>query len=436
VAITSSAVWEIRTTGSDTNGGVFDVGVAGYGTDYSQQAAAQLSVTDGVTTTSSATVTSATGGFTAAMIGNGINIAGTIYVITAVASTNSITVDHAVAAGASALAMKVGGCIASPGMCGSFIVSGNTIWIKTGTYFITSATNNVSGGPLYQTAYQYNNVQGYNLVRGDAPSINSGNQPVISLSSSPLTNQPVFCPGNLSTTRYVTINSSVASSYTGNMFNLAQYIDCNAVCASGSTGFSQSTAINCQASGGNFGFNGCTSSGCYVTGCANGFYGGTATDCIAQSCQYAGFNQNALVQNCTAYSCGNGYQTVSTMLAIACYAEGNTGYGFKGGSAADQYACVLISCAGYNNTSGNTIYCGINNGFLNLLSSGVVNAPGGNFTPKSSGPLKAAGFPQTWPTIPTTSYPDIGAAQHMDSGGGGGGTVTGGGVNMSEMGVS
>ncbi len=433
MAVTASAVWEIRTSGSDTFGGVFDVGVAGYGTDYSQQNTAALTVTDGVTTTSSATVTSATGGFTAAMIGNGINIAGTIYVITAVASTNSITVDHAVTTGASALTMKVGGALGSPGMIGSYLVSGNQVWIGGGTYFITSATSNVSGGPLIQTAYQYNSVQGYYLVRGDAPSIGSGNGPVISLGGSPLTNQPVFCPGRLSTSQYIKIDASSLSGYTGNLFELCQFINCNALGNTTCTGFSQATTIGCQATGCAYGYSICTASGCYGDGCSQGFYGGVITDCIAQSCSNAGYNQNALVQNCTAYSCGYGFTTSSTMLGIACYAEACTSYGFHG-NVGDMYACVLMTCAGYNNTSGNTQYIGINDGFLNLAASGLVNPAGQNFAPNPTGPLKAAGFPQTWPTISTSSYPDIGAAQHQDTGGGGGTTV-GGGVNMSEMGV-
>src|SRR3954451_13297180 len=97
MAISAGTVWEVRTGGSDSNGGLFTSGQAGAGTDYSQQDAAQLSLTD-VVTDGTTTVTSAVGGFTAAMIGNGINIAGTCYMIATRSSTNTITVDRVIAA--------------------------------------------------------------------------------------------------------------------------------------------------------------------------------------------------------------------------------------------------------------------------------------------------------------------------------------------------
>ena len=43
MAIAATTVWEVRTGGAETNGGGYSSG----GTDYSQQTAAQLSVTDG-----------------------------------------------------------------------------------------------------------------------------------------------------------------------------------------------------------------------------------------------------------------------------------------------------------------------------------------------------------------------------------------------------
>src|SRR5260370_35258687 len=97
MAISAGTAWEVRTGGSDSNGGLFTAGQAGAGTDYSQQDAAQLSLTD-VVTDGTTTVTSLTGGFAAAMIGNGITFPGTCYMIATRGNTNTTTLDRTSAA--------------------------------------------------------------------------------------------------------------------------------------------------------------------------------------------------------------------------------------------------------------------------------------------------------------------------------------------------
>ena len=73
MAITADAQWWIRTDGNDLNGAGFDSTIGGYGTNYSDQATAQLTLTDLATSgAGSTTLTSATGGFTSAMVGNAI----------------------------------------------------------------------------------------------------------------------------------------------------------------------------------------------------------------------------------------------------------------------------------------------------------------------------------------------------------------------------
>jgi hypothetical protein len=113
----TTIVWRVRIGGSDTNGGGVDSSIVV--TDYSQQDAAQLSLAD-ITCANTTTVTSAVGGFTAAMVGNAIWLTGGgatagAYIITARASTNSITVDRSpgtIAAGGG----KVGGAWAHPAL--------------------------------------------------------------------------------------------------------------------------------------------------------------------------------------------------------------------------------------------------------------------------------------------------------------------------------
>ena len=138
MAISTMAVWRVRIDGNDLNGGAFDSSIVGAGTDYSDQASAQLSLTDLATVSASAAVSSASGGFTAAMIGNAVRIAsGTnftagTYFIAAVTDANNATLDRTCCtAAASAGVAKVGGAKASvsePVARGA--IAGNTVMIR------------------------------------------------------------------------------------------------------------------------------------------------------------------------------------------------------------------------------------------------------------------------------------------------------------------
>lgn len=136
MAVNETAVFRVRTGGSNTNGGGYDPGISGAGTDYSQQDAAQLGPLTDIVCAASTTVTSVTGGFTSAMIGNAIWITGGgatagAYFITARADTNTITVDRTpgtVTAGTG----RVGGAWASPvvNMSSTHIQPGVTIYVR------------------------------------------------------------------------------------------------------------------------------------------------------------------------------------------------------------------------------------------------------------------------------------------------------------------
>lgn len=139
MAIQATAVWRVRISGDDNNGGAFDPAIIGAGIDYSDQDLAQLSISDLTTSAASATASSTTGGFTSSMIGNAIRIAsGTnftvgTYFITAVTNTNTIVLDRVCSSGVgSSGAAKVGGAFASflrpfaTGLC----VAGNAILVR------------------------------------------------------------------------------------------------------------------------------------------------------------------------------------------------------------------------------------------------------------------------------------------------------------------
>lgn len=174
MAFLADSTIEIRPgAGSDTNGGCF--AEASGGTNYSLQNVAQLALTD-VVAAGTTTLTSVVGGFTVAMIGNTIylaggsgSLAGTRRRITAVATSNSMTVDANVATG-TGITGKVGGALATIGGLGEFwaahFVNGMRAWIKTGTDTLSSGTANVSGG-RFSIANTNLFIAGYNAVRGD-----------------------------------------------------------------------------------------------------------------------------------------------------------------------------------------------------------------------------------------------------------------------------
>lgn len=150
MAVGKDTVWRIRPGGDETNGGGFDSTISGAGTDYTDQDSAQLSLTDlACTAAANTTLTSATGGFTSAMIGNCIRIdasvSGTNFIdgyffITGHTDTNTVTIDRTCNNGsdASSGTGKVGGAhadmrnysdsgTATAPLVSSPVVAGNTV---------------------------------------------------------------------------------------------------------------------------------------------------------------------------------------------------------------------------------------------------------------------------------------------------------------------
>jgi hypothetical protein len=144
MAIQNTAQWWIRTDGDDTNGGGYDSGISGAGTNYSDQALPQLSRTDFATSGVGSTTLTSGGGFTSDMIGNSIRLsAGTNltlgdYFITAYTSSTEVTLDRAPdngGGGVSGATGKLGGAwrqleltctnVATP--CPNPTVAGNVI---------------------------------------------------------------------------------------------------------------------------------------------------------------------------------------------------------------------------------------------------------------------------------------------------------------------
>lgn len=173
MALSTATVWEIRTTGSQANGGGFFNRVPGTSVDYSQQDAAQLTLTDLATNVAGTGLSSVTGGFTQAMIGNIIHITGGTltagwYEITEYTDTNNVTLDRSAGSSKSGGTGNVGGAFAFGGTLDSdfttALVAGNTIYIKAGAYSLGETLAGQGG-----TASTRIRWIGYNSARTDSP---------------------------------------------------------------------------------------------------------------------------------------------------------------------------------------------------------------------------------------------------------------------------
>lgn len=135
--------WDIRTTGNDSNGGCYDLFTDG-GTDYTQQDSPQYAPTDiDQAATTDITITSATAGFTAAMVDNciqivsGTNAVAGFYQIRTYNSTTSIDLDRAPDDGTALTGDtvgNVGGALLTINKATSNNTQSNDNFVESGTY--------------------------------------------------------------------------------------------------------------------------------------------------------------------------------------------------------------------------------------------------------------------------------------------------------------
>lgn len=441
MALPAGAVWEIRPTGDDSNGALFYASQPSAGTDYSQQNAAQLSITDAVTV-GTTTVTSVTAGFTALMVGNGINIAGTPYMIATFVNATTITVDRTIGAAIGQTA-KVGGAAASPGFVSGQAVTANKVWLKAGTYTLGSVTANIATGTVASPGGSAGNPfvwEGYQTTRGDKGT------------------KPVFSDGGLGgggidffdcANAFVIVDniSLLGTGVNNALFNIraasVRLIRCKAAGANYTyfLNFANIDVIFCEAiaTGSRAGFH-CQGAGTMVSCVSHGGGGhgfvvaGTDTvafeSCLAFGNTGSGFNSGAALQvaykNCTSDNNGvDGFVMSSAggaagIHALNCISTNNAGKGFNC-AAASGYV-MLINCATYNNTGG-AVSTNLTNteGAVVLSGTPYVSAPtnyGLNATAGAGAACRAAGTPGAFPGLASTiAYPDLGAVQHQDGGG-------------------
>jgi len=457
MALSAATVWEIRTAGAATNGGGFVTGAAG--TDYSQQDAKNtvgnnISTTDAVAV-GTGVITSATATFTSAIVGNIIYLQGGTgalaagrYQVTVFTSSTSITVDRNVAAG-TGITMNIGGAHSDPALVAAVVVAANRVYIKAGTYSITSATPNVAGG-CASIAVTRTIWEGYQTTRGDF-----GTPPTL-LASGISTAKIVVVPsssGNDTLLVNITIDGDDLTSIRGFAAEGAPRVSLRGC-----------TAIDCTNNG--FAIAGATSAmvlcratGCTTTSAAMQISGTTMIGCISHDNEVTGiavtsngtlvhcisynntggssfgfdlFNANGVTMtNCVAY--GNGTDGVGSTNALTsprfinCIAEANGGVGFD--LTGMTSPSVFNNCATFNNTSGSiTGTPSYNIGFVTGTASFFTNPASGDFslntTAGGGAAARAAGLLGVFPGGLTTGYLDIGAAQHANPASSGGQSVS------------
>lgn len=330
----TTGIWETRTTGNDANGGYFNPSASGVGTDYSQQNTAQLSLSD-VVTIGTTTVTSAAGGFTAAMIGNAINIAGVIFEITTRSSTTSITVDRNTGTG-SGQTGKVGGALLTVEGTMHLAIAvacvSNKFYFKSGPFNVSTFTawSNNANGPLL--SYPQGAVwEGYTATRGD------GTLGCVTIkantTSSPFT---VFVNGATSdlTALFITLDCNNQSQTAYGFYQALLSYQC--VVKNYQTAAFQAFGIailcvadNASLSGSGAGFAIGNAAYCFTKSSDHGFQS-NASRCVSDRC-VVGFAPSVgnTVTECTAYKCGYGFYATSLMVVDQCLSVLATSFGFN-----------------------------------------------------------------------------------------------------------
>ena len=449
MALAATCQWEVRTGGSDDNGGAFNSAAAG--TDYTLQNAAQKTGSDLTAhPTLNTRVQPVGAGVAAADVGNVIQIrAGTgwtvgWYEITAQDGTYW-TLDRSPSAAANANlgTYNMGGALASPGKLGEALnnvnsrASGMNCWIKSGTYTITSTTANVAGGRVSLPSSIMLRVEGYDSTRGDL-----GTKPILSAGSQ--TSFTMFTTnGAFSSGQQNVINMT----FDGNSQTSVRAVYANNIYKDK---FWKCKAVNCTNSGfgGYADFFQCVGENCSY---AFNILMGTCHGCVASSCTTGGFSFDGgyLAIKCLSHgNSGDGFFLAGSGYAGGfenCTSHGNTGDGFDFGSYGMNYAknCLatsnggwgfnlpardnfMLNCAGRSNTSGNvdtTTVPFVNQGFVTLTADPYQNAAGADFrlnnTAGGGAALRGLGIG----VAGQTDSQDIGAVQTAAGSSGGGGLI-------------
>jgi len=438
-AFNSTAIWRTSTvSGSGTNGGAYDPGVASPGTDESTGAGVAITVTlaTGTTGTCSPVCSATTHG-----PGNFINIAsgsgcttGTFEILSQAAGT--ITVDHSMGSATDACVGRIGGPLASPVTAVGQMVGGNTVCIKAdGTYTVSSQMVPPAG-----TVNAPTTLQGYTST---CPTNDGG--------------QATLASG---TTSFYLINGPAYQNIFNLILNCASQTGASALTIAGDESNLNNVLIeNCPANGfyiasGNghtitnsrvTGGTGCNtafyfSGSVALTGVVSdtngclGFYVGSGVNFVCTFCIAAnntgattdGFqfaNANAVgvvVTNSASYGNGrDGFRFTSVQGLPGStlknnYAYGNTGKSFNSSAGSVTLNTMHVDYNAYTSGSLNNISAGPHD--VTLTGDPTVAGASLNFslneTAGAGGALRGTGFPNG-SFFGSTAYTTIGPIQPL-----------------------
>jgi len=406
---------------------------ATWSVDYSQSAAAFIAYTDMVIGGTTTQYTSAANPVGKNKVGNHIRVtSGTGFTVQTVeivsTSGTTATCDKSLGTGGSTGGNGyLGGSYRGPQLLMALpVIAGNTVWCKAGAYTWSSATSNGTLGRT--TVVSATQCIGFNSKRGDD-----------------------------STTRPIFSASGSASGYcfTGGTFSLMKNLEVDLLSLSGAAGFNHNTSDltwNSKVSNVNSGqisFLSGTQIYCiaeHTTPTGIGFSGGgDKFMCVAKN-MTTGFNPTVsgfTTTNCVATTCTTGWSGGVASAAHFCLAYNTTnGFVVTGNSSYYLYGCIaatassrgfdantgafiLVSCGAHNCTTADTRFNSSGTapssviGFITITADPFTNAAGGNFALNNTagGGALLRGLSLAYPaTISTTTYRDVGPAQHQDAG--------------------
>jgi len=438
MAFNAATEWDVRTTGSDTNGGGFQVGATG--TDFSQQDSAQVTYTDLVIDgTTNTKVTSAAHPFDSTSPGNIINITSgtgfTVQRVQIVSVTGSTaTCDKSLGTlGSTGGNGKLGGSLAVPLTAMNLGVSTNTVWIKAGTYTQTTTSNwnNASVGSM--------NITGYQTTHGDG-----GTKPLMTTA-----------------TNSVNILSVNTGAGTGNIIfrniSFSNTAGTRGDCFFATGGLNNLIAIDCVMDGFRFAVNGDNNNftnvfssvalngceiknttndpvrnrsglisitGCYIHGCSGTISTVSAgIPILVDHTIFAATTGIAItsvgvlqVSNCT-FSAGSSdaINLTSRAMITNCIFYGQTGSGKAINSNAVTNVQVCRNNAYGSNAGGNLNNVPLDIAPVSLSAGPFTNSGSGDYSLNSTAgggaACKGAGFPGAFPGGTSTGSIDIGAVQ-------------------------
>lgn len=391
--------FEVRTDGNMLNSGGFASERSPYstGTDRTQSASPYVETTGSVT---AATKTGSAhadrykivlSNYTvaAADVGNTVRVSAStdatnayvgMYLIVSADTTNNAwemsqpTRSSSIDSSPATLTLRMGGALPSLGGVTDYcnasdgdedrVYSPSTvsqIWIKSGTYTMTSTDWNTNHGPVrFNDSNMGPSIHGYETTRGDM-----GEKPVIDVGSTGYTGNILEADGGYP--QIVICNIQFNTGGTADGVSMGGYakavaIKCKvAEIGTGQIGFENGACYACEAVGG----------GTDGTHDGTGFKKGNTTYCVSSNCDTGFEEQFPSIHQCLAYDCAKGYEQTSynanNSSLLFCVADDcTTGFyiqyrsvtkcvatncttGFEATSSTNQNG--LNWCFGYNNTT-------------------------------------------------------------------------------------